>query len=39
MSWMDDDHRLWSQYKFTIQLLQAKKDYYTSGTSKLTDSQ
>lgn len=36
---MDEDHRLWSQYKFITQLLRAKKDYYKTGTSKLSDSQ
>lgn len=39
MSWMDEDHRLWSQYRFITQLLKAKRDYYKSGTSKLTDHQ
>lgn len=39
MAWMDENHRLWSQYRFMTQLLKAKKDYYTNGTSKLTDQQ
>lgn len=39
MSWIDEEHRLWSQYRFITQLLRAKKDYYNTGTSKLTDSE
>jgi hypothetical protein len=36
---MNDNHKLWSRYRFITQLLKAKEDYYTNGTSKLTDSQ
>tara|TARA_R110000737_G_scaffold272599_1_gene279579 strand:+ start:734 stop:1006 length:273 start_codon:yes stop_codon:yes gene_type:complete len=39
MAWLDSEHKLWSQYRFLTQLLKAKKDYYTDGTSKLTDKQ
>lgn len=39
MGWMNDEHKLWSRYRFLTQLLKAKKDYYTDGTSKLTDQQ
>lgn len=39
MSWENDEHKLWSRYRFITQLLKAKKDYYTDGTSKLTDAQ
>ena len=39
MAWNDDTQRLWSKYRFLTQLLKAKEDYYTTGTSKLTDQQ
>ena len=39
MAFNNETDRLWSQYRFMVQLLKAKKDYYKTGTSKLTDQQ
>lgn len=37
MSFPSNNFRLWSMYKFLMQIHKAKRDYYVDGTSKLTD--
>lgn len=39
MSWANEDHRLWSLYRFLMIIHRSKRDYYRKGTSRLSDNE